>query len=1245
MALLLLVALLQVVTPVSQRASADTSPDTSTEAGALAEAKSSGKEVEVTGLRSETREVVAQPDGLLEGVEHLRPVRTMKGGKWVGVDPTLHRSADGAIAPAASTVGLTFSDGGSGPLVKMTRAGRQMTLTWPSALPKPTLDGETATYPEVLPGVDLQVRADVDGFGQVLIVKTPEAAADPRVAQIKLGLDSGGLTVTQGPDGTLKATDKGTGGTVFAAPAPHMWDSGQTSTPESPPSSSPSPSPSATSSVTPKLRSETSPSTSPTTSPTASPSPSPTQTGNPSLTGGDPTEGAPDGAKHAPVGVSVASSSLTLTPDKSLLTASDTNFPVYIDPWWQGTPLSTDSGGEWGMVGSYYTKYKFSSNEGVGFCDASYDSNCGRDQTKRIWYRFPIGKYIGKDISSAYFTANEYAASQCPSTTARRINLYRPKAGTGFNSNSTWNSTDDGDHFNTLLSYRNSTLCSGLPAPIKFDNSDDANSTSKTASYLKERLNGKINTILFALKAGSESDMLYYKRLTTKAELHITYNTRPNKPTLSNMSMVNGGACTNSDGSLRYTRAKPAMLNDLPRVWAKKITDPDASQGDTVRVQFGLSWDAGDGTGWKSRWVSNYTLYLASGSSFSWGLDKPSPAVTIPQNTVIGWHVIANDGKSSSAWSWQNGGDDCYFKYNTSSPKVDVTSTDYPALNPDNPDDPPYGGVGQYGAFTAKVNANGAGVSQVAWEINHDQRSSGTAPVVNGVATINAMPAKAGENDLNVTATNSYGTSSTTTHQFRVKSGSNPKAYWKLDDAEGSTSLADSGTGNPAAPVALNGGVTLGKPGKIGKAASFNGTDGTGQTTGPVMDTTKSFALSAWVRLTEKTLYHSVISQAGDATNGLLMSYSPAKDRWTWILHHPDGTDDAIASDQAPVLNQWIHLAGVYDSVTKQMALYVNGQRQKGTATHQPWAANGPLYIGTGWTPTGLAAKWQGDLDDIRLYDRPLGDGEVGLLATARQQITGRWHLNTATGSPLASPNEITGGAPLTLAGQTRLVTGDPLIDPSVSPLVATDGTSEVGSLSLNEQGGTDGTATTTQTIDGSHSFTVSTWTWAAAEPTKAMTALNLAGTSGDGLTVRYLPGAGDEEHPGKWEAALVGRKTDATASTTNLAHYVGWNTDHGDGWQLVTVVFDAVKQRLTLYVNGEQQDSSDEDTTDDGSIVELVSGFTGTSPVRLGRTAAGTEPWSGRIDDLWTVDGALSDDEVTWLASMTSELDADQMT
>jgi hypothetical protein len=46
------------------------------------------------------------------------------------------------------------------------------------------LSGDSATYAEVFPDVDLVVRARSAGFQQVLVVKTPEAAANPALQEI-----------------------------------------------------------------------------------------------------------------------------------------------------------------------------------------------------------------------------------------------------------------------------------------------------------------------------------------------------------------------------------------------------------------------------------------------------------------------------------------------------------------------------------------------------------------------------------------------------------------------------------------------------------------------------------------------------------------------------------------------------------------------------------------------------------------------------------------------------------------------------------------------------------------------------------------------------------------------------------------------------------------------------------------------------------------------------------------------------
>lgn len=58
-----------------------------------------------------------------------------------------------------SVADVAFSDGGDAPMVTLTRGGGTVALSWPEALPAPTVSGDSVTYPNVLPDVDLVVRA------------------------------------------------------------------------------------------------------------------------------------------------------------------------------------------------------------------------------------------------------------------------------------------------------------------------------------------------------------------------------------------------------------------------------------------------------------------------------------------------------------------------------------------------------------------------------------------------------------------------------------------------------------------------------------------------------------------------------------------------------------------------------------------------------------------------------------------------------------------------------------------------------------------------------------------------------------------------------------------------------------------------------------------------------------------------------------------------------------------------------
>jgi len=193
-------------------------------AAAAAAAQRCGARVLVADATDETSQTFANADGTFTWESSVRSrFARAAGGTWVTADATLAANADGTISPRASTFPMTFSGGGAAaPLIRAVRDGRELTLSWKGTLPQPSLYGNTATYAEVLPGVDLRVVAGVDGFAEHVVVKSRAAAS--AVRKLRLGLHGEGLSVRRDNTGGLRALDDA-GHTVFAAGTPLMWDS------------------------------------------------------------------------------------------------------------------------------------------------------------------------------------------------------------------------------------------------------------------------------------------------------------------------------------------------------------------------------------------------------------------------------------------------------------------------------------------------------------------------------------------------------------------------------------------------------------------------------------------------------------------------------------------------------------------------------------------------------------------------------------------------------------------------------------------------------------------------------------------------------------------------------------------------------------------------------------------------------------------------------------------------------------
>lgn len=182
-----------------------------------------GHDVRVDSETSPTQIVHALPSGGFSAESDIIPKRVRKNGEWVPEDTTL-TAQSGWLAPVAAASPVRFSSGGSTTLAQVLASdGSWMTEYWPyGSLPTPVVDDSSARYPDVFPGVDLQVAATEVGMSEVLIIKTAAAADDSRLANVQFTVGAAKTAVRAKTD-SLTATTPTSG--VVSSATPLWWDS------------------------------------------------------------------------------------------------------------------------------------------------------------------------------------------------------------------------------------------------------------------------------------------------------------------------------------------------------------------------------------------------------------------------------------------------------------------------------------------------------------------------------------------------------------------------------------------------------------------------------------------------------------------------------------------------------------------------------------------------------------------------------------------------------------------------------------------------------------------------------------------------------------------------------------------------------------------------------------------------------------------------------------------------------------
>ncbi|MGW6735332.1 LamG domain-containing protein [Streptomyces sp. NPDC055013] len=678
--------------------------------------------------------------------------------------------------------------------------------------------------------------------------------------------------------------------------------------------------------------------------------------------------------------------------------------------------------------------------------------------------------------------------------------------------------------------------------------------------------------------------------LTAPGVAHAAENLPPRQPLVQDLQ-TGTKACAAGEQKA-YVGAPPT----LEAVLYDPEEDNHPAEANMVKGEFEAWWTDAEGVEQRRTHTTSETL---SDSPQRWRLPDD-----IPANTVVSWHVRADDGTAISAWSSEGAGSVCQFVYDDTSPeKAVVTSTDYP-------EEQIQDGVGVYGSFT--IDSPSDDVTQYVYSFIGGPQLTACPDALGGPVTIRHLPMRSGTDYLSVRAIDRAGRSSTTTtYWIRIKAGRAPVAHWNLTDPAGSTTAA--AEAGPAADAGS--GVTFGTTAPRGTSlASVASLDGGRHAfltpDAPAVDTAKTFAVSAWARPARTDRNMTVAGQDAGAHAAFTLGLRTRHEgpQWSFTI---GGTR---ITGGAPETGEWAHLLGLYDKETGKARLYVNGNEVGTPAEATPDRTAGAFQIGRSRKGGGYGNRWHGAVGDVRAYDRVVVPTEVTELAYRKPTLLGHWSLETATDG--ASPEQ-NGKAPLTLGPGASIHRGpDGSCIPDLDPDCPFVPYPLVGDGHLQLDGATGHATTGSAVVDTSDSFTVGVVVRLAdAEPAAPMTVLSQAGEHTDAFKVRYDPAV----HA--WQL-LMPVKDEAGAPEVVVSQIESADGGEGQGHRLA-VVYDDATDRIKLYLDG---------YTNADATATLPNGLPSSGALQIGRAKAG-DGWGeylhGDVDEVQAYAGALRDSDI----------------
>jgi hypothetical protein len=624
---------------------------------AVKDAEASGHPVVASALTTQTQQVTARPDGVVAVKSYVLPVRVRERRGWVPVSTTLRR-VGGRLEPTAIPGdGVSFSAGGSGPMAEIWqgtgRSQAQLALSWPGRLPAPVVSGSSATYRNVVPGVDLVLTATslaAGGFDEVLVVRS--AAAAREVEQIRLR--ASGVRLESEAGGGLRAPFAGG---AFVAPPSRMWDSS-----ELPPGSA------GTRAAVASAR-------------TMGASLAPAGEATVSSVSGPAV-----GARLAALGTAVSDGGtvLSLVPDAAMLASAAVRYPLFLDPdvTTQGNKQDydivqsdDDNGGadDVNCTGPHWNSSSYPYSP-VGY-DNFEAGNCEYDDTDYSLYRIAMpvqsqgsddGDSIGDsnvNLLSAAFQTDEVYSSDCSSDVTVTVSWIG-----GISSSTGWPGPGlDGDN-------ENATTTVDYDAKSCDDTVDNSEQVAASFNVLHDIDDARSATnMTFRLWENGNTDEDDHKQFIDNPDLYFTYIDTPNTP-----STLKASTGSNDSGNLDCDSTNPdgdptasglhtmGKFTSGPYLWG----DFSTGDGNTTTDQF-------------KYWIetTSGTEDTTTGATFS-GTGEVDQAVTsafaadLTDDVVVAYEAQASITYSGttydSAWS-----PTCYMAVDPNDPAAPTVTSNF----------------------------------------------------------------------------------------------------------------------------------------------------------------------------------------------------------------------------------------------------------------------------------------------------------------------------------------------------------------------------------------------------------------------------------------------------------------------------------------------------------------------------------------------------------------------------------------